>query len=362
MDRNIKIYYQSAKALGFPVTYLSDVDSLKIHLGGKNYYFNRTVTPFNCGASIYLSKNKHLLNKLLEQSGFPVPKAIVINKENFEKFPLADLIVTLDFPVVIKPAINTSRGKDVLCNIKNSQRLNNYLQQRFTTYSSLQIEEFHQGLKEYRVLICKNKVLGVVERFGAHVIGDGKHTIKELVELSNDKRLILSDSLSISPLVFDDEYENCLEEQGLSIHSIPDEGQNVRLCYTANTGRGGDINSLGKKINPYNAWQLVKAAQVTGLNVVGFDVLCEDISQSFEHKKWLIIEANFHPDITIHEIPNNGEKTDVTKKILRQLIVRHPFSYLYGLLKNNRFGLYIKVTFIFFAIWAFRFALEPGFS
>ena len=360
MDNNLRIYYNSAKALGLSVIYLDHIKSLKIYLGGKNYYFTRTITPFNGASSSYLAKNKFRLNKLLEEAGFPVPKAIGLKKEFFIKYPLRYLVRKIKFPVVAKPNSDTGRGKDVLCNIKNVTELSAHLTECFKQYPAMQIEEFHQGLKEYRILICRNRVIGVVERYGAQIVGDGKHSVEQLIDLGNPERVNLSGNLTISPLTIDQEYKNCLLEQGLSFQSVPAAGVIVKLCHTVNTGRGGNIYSHGKKINAYNAQYLCLAAKAIGLNLVGFDILCEDINQSFKDTKLIIIEANFNPDTTIHEIPNKGIKVNVTKKILRQLIFRHPISYFHELMKNSHYAIYIKSTLIVSGLLLLKYQIVLG--
>ena len=342
MDKNIALIYDGARALGLPVTYFPNINYLNIHLGRKHYYFCRTVTPINEGASIFIAKNKFRLNKLLEGSGFPVPKAVALSADNIAQQPLSELIRGLQFPLVAKPMNETGRGYSVLCNINDITVLAEQVDRVLKTHRYVQVEEFHQHLKEYRVLVLKNRVIGVVERFAASVIGDGEHSIEELIEISNRERDKLARTLTISPLVIDEEYLLCLNEQNLSLQSIPSKGAEIRLCYTVNTGRGGDIFSHGKKIHPQNAKYLCDAARVAGLAYVGFDVLCEDINLPFGQTKWLIIEANFNPDLTIHEIPHRGKRVSVVKKILRQLIYRHPLSYVYhfGILASS--SIYVK--------------------
>ncbi|MDI9819158.1 MULTISPECIES: UDP-N-acetylmuramyl peptide synthase [unclassified Legionella] len=341
-DRNIRLYYESALKLHLPVDYIPELNTMQITLGGRNYYFSSTITPINNGGGIFISRNKYKFNKLLESYNFPVPNAVAVSKENFERGFLADLIKDLQFPVVAKPIQDTGRGKDVFCGIKDIETLSNYLRSCFEHYAFMQVEEFHTGLKEYRVLVLKNRVIGVVQRFGAEVIGDGKHSIRQLIDIKNEERIKLSPTLTISPLVIDEEYKTCLAEQGLSVDSTPSPGQKVRLSYTANTGRGGEIFSLGKKIKKENAKILCTAAKIAGLDIVGMDVLCEDINLSFKKSKWLIIEGNFAPDTTIHEIPNYGEKVNVTQLILKKIISRHPLSYLSHLFTNSKFSVFIK--------------------
>ncbi|CEG56643.1 hypothetical protein [Legionella fallonii] len=342
MDRNIKLLYHCAQAMHLPCTYLPKIDALKIELGPKPYYFLLSISPLNYGASIYIAKNKYLLNKLLHRSGFPVPKACAFDKKTWQEKSLSELITPLRFPLVAKPMMDTARGKDVLCNIKNMDSLSDYLNFIFKTHKFVQIEEFHSNLKEYRILVLNNRVIGVILRTSAYVIGDGRHTIEELIKIKNKERIRLSRELTISPLKYDLEYKNCLEEQGLTLQSIIPDGTKIKLCHTVNTGRGGNILSQGKKIHPLNAKRVCEAARAIGLNYVGFDLLCEDINVPFRSDQWIIIEANFWADATLHEIPNQGVKANVVNKIMWQLIYRHPFSYLYHLCIRSRISVYIK--------------------
>lgn len=346
MDKNIRIYAETAHALGLPAFFQPELNVLTIKLGRRSYFFHAAITPFNKGASIYLAKHKYLANHLLDAAGFPVPKAALFLATTFNRERLLQKLEHFNFPLVAKPAQDTVRGRDVLCNIKDMETLYHYLQEQLKTHKSMQVEEFHQGLKEYRVLVFKNRVIGVVERFAARVVGDGQHTIAQLIEHANVARDKLSEKLTISPLVVDQEYQQCLKEQNLSLESIPKAGQIIQLCHTVNTGRGGDIWSHGKTILPNNARLLVKAAKTLGLEFVGFDVLCEDINRSFENSTWFILEGNFNPNITIHEIPHRGTPSHVTRIVLKALIKRHPFAYLAALSKTHPVAMGLKFILI----------------
>lgn len=347
--KTLILYYENALALGLAVRYSPEIETVDIQLGKHNYYFIAAITPFNNVASSFLAKNKYSLNKTLERAGFPVPKAIAINKDAFMNHALSDLLQDLNFPLVVKPMQNTSHGRDVLCNIKDLNELSTYLTQCFEYYFAMQIEEFHGDLKEYRVLIFRNRVMGVVERFAAKIVGDGQHTITELIDLANEERARKCQErvyMTHRPIMMDTEIENCLREQALSVQSVVPKGKTIQLCYTVNTWRGGDILSHGKRIHPLNAKLLCQVARQAGLNYVGLDVRCEDINLAFSKSKWLILEANFNPDITIHVVPSEGKAVNVTKKVLKHLIYRHPFAYLCHRLKVRQFSIYSKMIVI----------------
>ncbi len=358
MEINAQLFYKGAKKLGLPIKYLPDLGYLDIFIGRKHYYFLLSSIPLNEGASVYICKNKFLANQLLLNGGFPVPLAVAFSQADFSRQALHDLIKSLRFPLVAKPMKNSAQGNNVLCNIKDIFVLEEQVCRIFKGHSHVQIEEFHHGLKEYRVLVLKNRVLGVVERFAASITGDGVHSIKELMAISNEQRAGMSVSLTISPLVYDEEYKQCIEEQGLSLQSIIPKGIRIQLCHTVNTGRGGDIVSLGKKIHPKNAILLCKALRVTGLLYGGFDILCEDINQPFSQTKWLIIEINHNPDTTIHEVPCQGIKVSVINKILWQLIFRHPFAYLSHIVMYQASSIYSRMIVITGVLLAILFCLR----
>ena len=342
MDINNQLIYNNAQRLGLKVEYLPTLDFLDIQLGAKHYYFFGCITPFNQGGSIFINKNKFNTKQLLSHAGFPVAKAILIHKHNYSISSLPKMIQTLRFPLVAKPAENTSKGANVLCNIKDLDMLDKHIQHIFKQHHQVLIEEFHEGLREYRVLVLKNRVIGVLERVSASLTGDGKHTIEELIIIKNKERERLSTHFTLKPIELDLEAQQCLEEQGLSLKSVIPKTKKIKLCHTVNTSRGGDIVSMGTSIHPINAKYLCAALRETGFFIGGFDMLCEDINQPFKEGKWLIIEINHNPDISIHEGVQNGIQIKVAKKILWQLIRQHPLSYLYQICKHPSLSTWIK--------------------
>lgn len=242
---------------------------------------------------------------------------------------------------MIKPLLNGSHGIDVLCNIETKAQLNVFLAKWFKRHNLLIIEEFHGGLKSYRVLVFNKRVIGVVRRYPASVVGDGKHTIKELVELTNQQRAI--DNPVLGPIVLDDEETQIrLHALGLDIDNIPTAGVRVVLCYTSNAIRGGSFASKGTEICKENRQLMIRAAAILNLNLAGIDIECTDINIPFSASRGVVIEVNHRPNIRIHEFPMSGEPNIVTRKILRSLIYRHPISYLYAFFLNNPTAFYLK--------------------
>lgn len=329
---DIQILYEQALRMRLPVRHIPDIQCLKIFLGKKNYIFLPFYMPFNNFGAINLARNKFAVNTVLKKGGFPVPKAIGINRYSYTKAQLNDLVKDLQFPLVAKPMQDTCGGRGVVCNIPDLDKLSAYLEVNFQKYADIQIEEFQQGLQEYRVLILKNKVLGVVKRMPYTLVCDGSQSIEKLLQ----KHIQHCLTTGRKPFQIDEDCLSCLYHQGYLLHDIPPKDTTLQLSYTVNRARGGLVHSLGKKIHPENARYLVQVAKMMSLDFVGFDLLCEDIETSFKASKWVIIEANFGPDITLHEFPDEGEPVRVSKKILRALIYRHPWAYFLHRLRSYK--------------------------
>ena len=353
MTLNSKLYYERALNLHLPVTYLDDLSTVKCELANRTYFFRGGFTPFNDGASNSLSNSKYCFNKLLEKSGFPVAKSVFIERADWpivKKWPEKQLLQGLTYPLVAKPTLNTQGGKDVLCNIKNKQLLTEYLDKCFIEHPVMTLETFHPNLTAYRVLVFYNKVIGVVRREPASVMGDGIHTITELMAINNTKRALLNREMSLGDLVVDEEYLIRLEELGLSLEDIPTKNKVITLCYNCNASRGGTRVSLGRSICRENAKLACEAAKLLNLNIVGFDILCEDIEVPILQSRGIIVEANYHPDISLHEKPMYGTATPVSHIILKKLIYQHPVAYCFHLLHTKYFHLFVMIKSAFIVL------------
>lgn len=319
------------------------INGFELILGSHHYLFRGSETPFNNTSSAGISDNKYCTNKLLEMDGIPVPRGISLHVDEFENGLVDEKIAGLNFPLVIKPLVNGAKGTGVLCNIQTAQQLYELLKLFFQSCQHAIIEEFHGGLKSYRVLVFNRQVVGVVLRFPASVVGDGKHTIRELVDSTNIER---QENNALGPIAIDEECLIRLKELGITADFVPPHGERVVLCYTSNATRGGLYKSLGTTICKENRQLMVKVASRLNLMLTGIDVECTDINIPFESSKGVVIEVNQRPSIRIHELPISGKPVPVTKKIIRYFIYRHPLSWVYALYSHKRTAMYFRTCII----------------
>lgn len=338
-----KLLMEAANFYKLPIQHYGYYTYAKISLANKLYFFYAGITPFNDGCSSHISCNKYLMSYFLREAGFPVLVTNVISKINCVNGKW--VLPKLDYPIVAKPGENSGCGVDVFCNIKDESTLIEYLNETAHKYSFILIEKFEAKLTTYRVLVFYNKVIGVTRLEPPGVTGDGKHSIAELIEIENGKRRKFVPILEA--IKIDRECEALLKEFNRTLCDVPKPNEKITLSYTCNTERGGTDFSLGKSICPENAKLFCKAAKVIGLNLVGFDVLCEDIQRPIEKTRGFIVDANYNPDITYHQAPAYGRVMPITHIFLRRLIRRHPFAYsrLYCNYIWNKYSFWLKGIF-----------------
>ena len=334
LNPNAMHYYRSALKWRIPVTLLPEIRGFEFRLGKHRYFSRGSESFFNGFYGVLIARDKYAANRILARAGIPVPKAVAFEENYLQHETLEEILADIQFPVVIKPTNDSSKGQDVLCNIASMDALKGYLPGFFLKHSFVSIEEFHGNLTSYRILVFKEKIIGVVQRDPASVVGDGLHTLRELIDLTNIKRQQTNDVLA--PIVVDDELLIRLDELQLTLEYVPQRNEKVTLCYVCNATRGGSYRSLPLKVvSKENKKLFIQVARALNLKLVGIDVQCKNLQLPIVSSGGVIIEANAGPSIRIHHEAYDGVAYQVTDKIVRGLIYRHPFSYFRSLLGNR---------------------------
>jgi len=225
-------------------------------------------------------------------------------------------------------------GAGVICNVQNLNNLFDNAQKLLQKHSGVVVEEFYGGLKSYRILVFKNKILAITTRNPAMVIGDGINNIMTLIRMENKKKIEL---IGIEKqMLINEEIEYCLGEQGLTLNNVPKSGRKIFVCHTVNVARGGTIDNQPVTICRENKNIALKVAQILNLQLAGIDVACEDLNKPIDGVSGIIIEANFNPNIIMHENNIDIVESTVAYKIMRHFIFKHPLHYLNSQFKKNK--------------------------
>ncbi|MGI9952560.1 cyanophycin synthetase [Moorellaceae bacterium AZ2] len=299
---------------GIPVRRVGDGSLLQLGYGCKSRRMQATVTENTGCLAADIAGDKALTKELLQEFGLPVPRGGVAGNAA-EAVALA---VQLGFPVVVKPVAG-NQGKGVVTNLQNPEEVKRAYGEAAPGGGPVLVEE-HLAGRQYRLLVVNGRLVAAAERLPARVIGDGHHTIEELVRLANKDPLRgEGHGRPLTKLPLDRITLFTLERQGWGLKDIPPAGTVVLLRESANLSTGGTAVDVTDRVHPYNAYLAVEAARVVGLDIAGVDVVCPDIGRPICRGQGGILEVNAAPGIRMHHFPAAGRPRDVAGAIVAGL-------------------------------------------
>jgi cyanophycin synthetase len=305
---------EEARRRGIPVRRLNNYSLVQLGLGSNLHRIQATLTDSTSAIGVEIAQDKDDTKRVLENIGLPVPKGDVARTVE----AALDLAEEIGYPVILKPlAANHGRGISGRCADAEALRA---AWERSSAYGSrIVVEQFAEG-RDHRVLVVNGKVVAAAERVPAHVIGDGQHTIEELIAKANeDPRRGVGHTKMLTRIPTDSRALEHLARAGRKMHGVPAEGEMVTLAATANLSTGGTSIDRTDEMHPDNVTACEMAAGVIGLDIAGIDVLTPDISVPFRENKAVIIEVNAGPGIRMHTHPSEGRPRNVAAPIVDML-------------------------------------------
>jgi cyanophycin synthetase len=265
--------------------------------------------------SVELACDKEGTKKTLRSSGVPVPKGTVIKSAKYLQEAIAEVG---GFPIVIKP-LNGNHGRGITINIQSMLVAIDAFDMAAEVSEEVIIERFHNG-RDHRVLVINGKVVAVAERIPAHVIGDGRSSISELIEITNrDPRRGDGHDNVLTKIVTDRTSLDVLQQQGYSLDSIPKLGATCYLRATANLSTGGVAVDRTDDIHSENIWLAQRVAKIIGLDIAGIDIVTPDISKPIREVDGVIVEVNAAPGFRMHTAPSVGIPRNVAEPVIDML-------------------------------------------
>lgn len=308
------LYARKAFDLGYIVDIYEHFELVRItSQKGIEKFFYWAQLPLNNQSSSSIANHKYMHNTILNHNGIPVPIGVVIKKND-------DVDTVLDFsgiqfPVVIKPESDSLGGHDVYLDVFSKEEAIVLIHKVLQHCKAVLVEEYYANYKEYRVLVLRNEVIGVIYKKPAYVIGDAQSSIRELIDKKNKERSEAK-NIRLSPIPINDECKKMLEQQSVSVETILEERKEIQLQRLGNAAVGGEMIDATDEISEYNKELCARVARAVGLEFAGIDLLCLDISEDIHTENGVIIETNSFPGVTCHQYPEKGQSRDVATKIL----------------------------------------------
>lgn len=255
------------------------------------------------------TKFKDLTYLLLKEKNIPTPKTVAIRKKTSPE-KLRTKLKTLKFPIIIKDT-QGSQSKGIFANIPDIKTAEKIIKREIKNFPRLIAQEMVFG-NEYRITVLGNRLLGAVKLIPPRITGNGKDSVKKLIEEKQKK------TRRRTP--FDTLLRSTLSEQGLTLRSVPKKGAVVHIRRNSVLDEGGETEDATSQVHKKIRIICSAAAKATGKYLAGIDVMCDDISKNPQKQNFNIIEINGKPDIYIHYNPTRGKTRNVVKDIINYIL------------------------------------------
>lgn len=275
-----------------------------------------TITSETRHIAVEIACDKEDTHHLLNDLGLPVPQQEMVYSER----QAVRMARRIGYPVVVKP-LNANHGRGVSINLNSDEEVEDGFRFARENGSSraVLVESFITGF-DHRMLVVNGELVAVAKRVPGHVVGDGKHTIEELVDIVNqDPRRGIGHEKVLTRLEFDEKAMAHLEEKDYTKETVLEDGEILYLRSTANLSTGGTAIDLTDVVHPDNRAMAVRAIGAVGLDVGGVDFLTDDISQSYKEIGGAIVEVNAAPGFRMHVAPSEGKPRDVAGAVMEML-------------------------------------------
>ena len=312
---------KEADARKIPWMLLSARAMLQLGYGVNQRRIQATLTERSGILGVELACDKEGTKTILSDAGVPVPQGTVIHY--LDELQEAIEIVG-GYPIVIKP-LDGNHGRGITIEINSWEEAQSAydLASEASKTRSVIVERFYRG-SDHRVLVIDGKVVAVAQRVPAHVTGDGKSSIEELIAKTNrdPKRGVGHDNV-LTKIVIDQTVVNVLEKQGYNVSTVLPSGEMAYLRATANLSTGGIAIDRTDDIHPENIWIAQRVAKIIGLDIAGIDVVTPDITKPLREVDGVIVEVNAAPGFRMHASPSVGLPRNVGAAVLDMLFPNH---------------------------------------
>lgn len=301
----------AAVARGIPYSRMTEGSMVRLGWGSKQRRIQAAEMDVTSAIAEAIAQDKELTKKLLSAAGVPVPGGRSVVDAD-DAWAAAQEI---GLPVVVKPN-DGNQGKGVTVNITSKEQLLKAFAVAKEFRDDILVERFMPG-NDFRLLVVGDKLVAAARRDPPKVVGDGVHTIAELVaQVNADPRRGSGHATSLTKIRFDEIAKATLATQGFNAESVPAKGQRVNLRNNANLSTGGSATDVTDDVHPEVAARAIAAAHMVGLDICGVDVVCDTILRPLEEQGGGIVEVNAAPGLRMHLSPSFGKGRAVGEAII----------------------------------------------
>ena len=263
---------------------------MRLSVGGRTVLTRESLSEFTTAVAMSRCDDKRVTRRIMERASVRVARGAVAAEGDLTA---ATALMAEVGSVVVKPA-RGEQGRGITVGVADEDGLARAVAFALQFCPDVLVEELVDG-DDLRVVVIDRQVVAAAVRRAAEVLGDGRHTVRELVESTSRRRERATGGESRIPL--DETTEQVVADAGYAMDDVPPNGERIRVRRTANLHTGGTIQDVTARLNPAIADAAVRAAGALGIPVTGVDFLVPDV----EGADYVFIEANERPGLANHE-------------------------------------------------------------
>lgn len=307
---------EEAESRGIPWIRLNKYSLCQLGYGANQKRIQATVTSETSSIGVELACDKEDTKFLLEQAEVEVPKGDIIRRER----SLEDACNHVGFPLVIKP-VDGNHGRGITVDIQNydDALIAFHHAKESSRNGAIIVEKFIKG-DDYRLLVINNRLVAAAKRTPAHVIGDGKSTVQELIdEVNRDPRRGYGHENVLTQITVNELTEAIIKDAGYSLDSVISNEEMLILKDTANLSTGGTAEDVTDIVHPSNISMAERISKIIDLDICGIDIATTDISKPLSETGGAVLEVNAGPGFRMHLAPTKGLPRNVAGHVIDKL-------------------------------------------
>lgn len=305
---------EEAESRGIPWIRLNKYSLCQLGYGANQKRIQATVTSETSSIGVELACDKEDTKHLLEQAEVEVPKGEIISRESSLK-AACDYV---GYPLVIKP-IDGNHGRGITVDINTYEHaLEGYHEAKEVSRRVI-VEKYITG-EDFRLLVINHVLVAAAKRTPAHVIGNGKNTIEELVaEVNKDPRRGYGHEKELTAITINSLTQTIIADAGYNVTSVLPDGERLILKDTANLSTGGTAEDVTDRVHPANVSMAERISKIIDLDICGIDIMASAISKPLSETGGAVLEVNAGPGFRMHLAPTTGLPRNVAAPVVDKL-------------------------------------------
>jgi cyanophycin synthetase len=270
--------------------------------------------PFTSTTAHTLSVDKEAAYAAAQAAGIPVPATdLIATKDTFDETKAMEMIAS-HAPLVVKPN-DSSLSRGLTLNVRTKEQLlDAVVSARQVKQSDVLVQRQVEG-EEIRFVIIKGKVVAAMLRRTPRVVGDGRHSVRELITIENQLR----QSLKFPYITYPQLTPDNIDESFFTDETILAKGELLELSRATMIKNGCSVFEILDAVHDTYIKAVERLVSTIDTDFLVADFIVEDFSKPASMYNYSFLEFNVSPVLKLCYGCRDGKMFDIVP-LVAQLI------------------------------------------